>query len=100
MGVAQLLTFGWMTNDLELEAYGPEEQVMSSYYYLEDKIQFPFHAQCIASRPTSPLRKGEPVEVRRLASEDACSSDMLVMIRWQGRNLAVPAVTVEGHRRG
>jgi len=25
-----------------------------------------------------------------MAPEDACSSDMLVLIRWQGRNLPVP----------
>ena len=73
-----------------VDANGPEEQAMGWYYYLEDKIQFPFQAQCVASRPTSPLRQGESVEVRRLASEDTCSSDMLVMIRWQGRNMAVP----------
>jgi len=38
----------------------------------------------------SPLKKGELVEVRRMAPEDACLNDMLVRIRWQGRNLAVP----------
>jgi hypothetical protein len=73
-----------------VDAHGPEEHAMGWYYYLEDKIQFPFRAQCIASRLTSPLRQGEPVEGRRLATEDACSNDMLVMIRWQGRNMAVP----------
>jgi hypothetical protein len=73
-----------------VDAYGPEEQAMSWYYYLEDKIQFPFHAQCIASRQTSPLCKGESVAVQRLAPEDTCSSDMLVLIRWQGRNMAIP----------
>ena len=73
-----------------VDAYGPEEQAMSWYYYLENKIHFPFQATCIGVQPTSPLRKGETVEVRRLASEDICISDMLVLIRWQGRNMAVP----------
>jgi hypothetical protein len=77
-------------NEAIVDAYGPEEQAMSWYYYLENKIDFPFHAKCIASKATSPLRKGEMVEVRRLAPEDACTSDMLVLIRWQGRNVAVP----------
>jgi hypothetical protein len=77
-------------NEAIVDAYGPEEQAMSWYYYLENKIHFPFHAKCIASKATSPLRKGEMVEVRRLAPEDACTSDMLVLIRWQGRNIAVP----------
>jgi hypothetical protein len=73
-----------------VDAYGPEEQAMGWYYYLEDKIQFPFQAQCIISRQTSPLRKVESVQARRLAPEEKCSSDMLVLIRWQGRNMAVP----------
>lgn len=68
----------------------PEEQAMGWYYYLENKIRFPFRARCIASKITSPLREGEMVEVRRLAPEDSCARDMLVLIRWQGRRLAVP----------
>ena len=77
-------------NEAIVDAHGPEEQAMSWYYYLENKIHFPFHAKCIASKAASPLRKGEMVEVRRRASEDACTSDMLVLIRWQGRNMSVP----------
>ena len=73
-----------------VDAYGPEEQAMGWYYYLENKMRFPFQAKCLAAKVVSPLRKGEVVEVRRLAPEDACTSDMLVLIRWQGRNLAVP----------
>lgn len=73
-----------------MDAYGPEEQAMGWYYYLEEKIRFPFQAQCIASRPTSPLRKGESVAIRKMAPEDSCSSGILVMTRWSNRNLAVP----------
>jgi hypothetical protein len=36
------------------------------------------------------LRKGDTVEVQRVAPEDACADDMLVLIRWQGRKMAVP----------
>ena len=73
-----------------VDAYGPEEQAMGWYYYLENKMCFPFQAKCVASKVVSPLRKGEIVEVRRLAPEDACANNMLVLIRWQGRNMAVP----------
>ena len=76
--------------EIIVDAYGPEEQAMSWYYYLENKLQFPFQAQCIASVPTSPLRKGESVEIRKMAPDDSCSADMLVMTRWSNRNLAVP----------
>ena len=76
--------------EIIMDAYGPEEQAMGWYYYLEGKIRFPFHAQCIASLPTSPLRKGDSVEVRRLAPEDTCSKDMLVMTSCNRRNIVVP----------
>ncbi|MFP5227637.1 MAG: calcium-binding protein [Acidobacteriota bacterium] len=77
-------------DEIIVDANGPEEQAMSWYYYLEAKLHFPFRAKCTASRTTSPLRKGESVEVRHMAPEDACSGDMLVTIRWQDRNFAVP----------
>jgi hypothetical protein len=68
----------------------PEEQAMGWYYYLEGKIRFPFSAKCIARSAVSPLRKGETVEVLRMAPDDVCEHDMLVQIRWSARKLAVP----------
>jgi hypothetical protein len=73
----------------------PEEQAMSWYYYLEGKITFPFRGRCFAANAVSPLRKGETVEVLRMAVEDACEHDMLVQIRWQGRKMAVPLSQLE-----
>jgi hypothetical protein len=73
-----------------VDAYGPEEKAMSWYYYLEGKLSFPFRATCTASKITSPLRKGEDVEVLHMAPDEACAADMLVLVRWQGRKLAVP----------
>jgi len=77
-------------NEAIVDAYGPEEQALGWYYYLENKIRFPFQAKCIVAKPVSPIRKGETVTVQRLAPEDACASDMLVLIRWQRRKVAVP----------
>jgi hypothetical protein len=68
----------------------PEEQALSWYYYLENKIRFPFRAKCLAAKVVSPLRKAETVEVVRMAPDDACTHDMLVLVRWQGRKMAVP----------
>lgn len=68
----------------------PEEQAMSWYYYLDGKISFPFRARCVTANAISPLRKGETVEVLRMAVEDGCEHDMLVQIRWQGGRMAVP----------
>ena len=69
---------------------GPEEQGLSWYYYLENKIRFPFQAKCLAAKVVSPLRKGDIVEVVRMAPDDACAHDMLVLVRWQGRKMADP----------
>jgi len=77
-------------NEIIVDANGPEEQAMGWYYYLDDKIHFPVKATCIVSKLVSPLRKGETVEVLKMAPEDACAGDMLVLIRWQGRTMAVP----------
>jgi len=77
-------------NEAIVDAYGPEEQAMGWYYYLEGKIRFPFQATCIAAKAVSPLLKGETVEVQGMAPEEACSTDMLVLIRWQRRTMAVP----------
>ncbi len=68
----------------------PEEQAMGWYYYLESKIRFPFRAKCIVADVVSPLRKGETVDVVRMAPEDNCEHDMFVLVRWQGRKMAVP----------
>jgi hypothetical protein len=36
--------------EIIVDAYGPEEQAMGWYYYLEDTLSFPFRATCIAER--------------------------------------------------
>ena len=77
-------------NEIIVDTNGPEEQAMGWYYYLDYKIRFPLKATCIVPKVVSPLRKGETVEVLRMAPEDACAGDMLVLIRWQGRTMAVP----------
>lgn len=65
------------------------------YYYVEDKLAFPFKAKCVAERRVSPLRKGEEVEVLGLAKEDDCMSETFVLIRFVGRKLGVPLSQVE-----
>ena len=82
-------------NEIVVDAYGPGEQAMGWYYYLEDKIRFPFQAKCIVAKAVSPLLKGETVEVQSMAPEEACSGDMLVLIKWQGRTMAVPLAQLQ-----
>lgn len=76
--------------EIIVDAYGPEEQAMGWYYYLQDEISFPFIAICIAERAISPLHTGDEVEILDMAPESECEHEMFVETRWDGRTLAVP----------
>ena len=76
--------------EIIVDANGPEEQAMGWYCYLEEKLEFPFTAKCIAERAISLLRKGDEVEVLELAPEDECRHEMFVGMRWERRPVAVP----------
>ena len=59
-----------------VDAYGSEERSLGWYYYLEERMTFPFKARCIASRKTSLLKVGEVVEVLEMADEYDCTPDV------------------------
>ncbi len=82
-------------NEIIVDSYGPEEQAMGWYYYLEEKLEFPFEAKCIVKRTTSPLKAGEEVRVVGIPPEEDCYHEMFVMIEWQGRELGVPLSQIE-----
>jgi hypothetical protein len=69
---------------------GPEEQAYGLVLLYGEQDQLSFQSQMRGLEITSPLAKGDVVEVLRMAPEDACMNDMLVLVRWQGRKLAVP----------
>jgi len=82
--------------EIVVDAYGPEEQAMGWYNYLDDILQFPFSARCIARRTISPLEPGEEVEVVEMAPAEECEHEVFVVIRWKQRQLAVPLMQLEG----
>jgi hypothetical protein len=67
--------------EIVVDAYGPEEQAMGWYYYLEGQLRFPLLARCAAKRAISPLRVGDEVEVVGMAPEEECQHEMFVRIR-------------------
>lgn len=81
--------------EIVVDAYGPEEQAMGWYYYLEDTLNFPFLTKCIAKRAISPLRVGDEIEVIGMAPAEECEHEMFVMMRWEKRDLAVPLMQLE-----
>ena len=79
--------------EIIVDAYGPEEQALGWYYYLDDNLHVPFQARCVAERATSPLRVGDEVEIIAMAPEEVCEHETFVTARWdQDRTLAVPLV--------
>src|SRR5205823_13765752 len=76
--------------EIVVDAHDEQERAMGWYYYLQDQLQFPFTAVCIAKRPISPLRVKDEVEVIGMPGEDECEHEMFVTIRWEKEALAVP----------
>ena len=79
-----------ITMEIVVDAYGPEEQAMGWYSYLEEKLQFPFTAVCNVKRAISPLHLRDEVDVIGMAPEEECEKEMLVTVRWERDGLAVP----------
>lgn len=53
-----------ITMEIVVDAYDAQERAMGWYYHLQDQLQFPFTAICIAKRAISPLRVKDEVEDR------------------------------------
>src|SRR4030042_7051533 len=84
-----------IVDEIIVDAYGEEEQALGWYYYLEQKLKFPFTARCINKRSTSPLLVGDEVKVIGMPSEDDCAHGMFAKIQWGKRSLAVPLSQLE-----
>jgi hypothetical protein len=81
--------------EIVVDAYGPEEQAAGWYAYLDESLQFPFLARCIAERAISPLQIGDEVEVVGMAPEEECAHEMFVLMPWERRTLAIPLAQLE-----
>jgi hypothetical protein len=76
--------------EIVVDAHDEQERAMGWYYYLQDQLQLPFTAVCIAKRPISPLRVKDEVEVIGMPGENECEREIFVTIRWEKEALAVP----------
>ena len=81
--------------EIVVDAYGPEEQSMGWYYYLDEMLTFPFSARCRSKRATSPLAEGDQATVMSMAPADECEHEMFVMIQWDQDRLGVPLSQLE-----
>jgi len=73
-----------------VDCYDAHERAMGWYYYLDNRLQFPFTATCVARRAVSPLHANDEVEVIGMPDEAECECEMFVTIRWERDGLAVP----------
>lgn len=84
-----------ITDEVVVDAHGEEERAMGWYYYLQDKIGFPFEAKSIKSERTSPLKVGASVRVVSMAPVEECENRMLVTVNYDGGPLDVPLEQLE-----
>ncbi len=76
--------------EIVVDASNAVERALGWYYYLEERLEFPFKARCKSKREISPLHVGEEVEALGMAAEEECESEMFVRLRRHGARLAVP----------
>lgn len=72
-----------------VDAHDSEERASGWYYYLDDKMNFPFEASCSKLIKSSPLQVGEKVTVLEMIDEGN-SKGMYVNIQWKDRLFGVP----------
>ena len=78
-------------NEILVDTYGNEEdEMMSWYYYLEEKLSFPFHTVCVKEMAQSPISLNEKLIVTGLPDMDICGHAMFVNIKFKRRTLAIP----------
>jgi hypothetical protein len=76
--------------EVVVDAYGAVERAMGWYYYLDNKLKFPFKARSRFARPISILKVGDEVEVLDMSPEEECEREMFVWITRAGDRIAVP----------
>ena len=85
--------------EIIVDCYNEHETWSGWQCYLEDKLAFPFQAECIKARRGSPLKVGERVKVTSMLDDDEAAdslAEMQVVIEWQGRTLGVPLAQLVG----
>ncbi len=66
-----------------VDCYNDYEVTMGWYYYLQDRLDFPFKAEWF----TAGKSRSEIVQVVGMADEEECKTDMLVEIKYRDGDL-------------
>ena len=65
--------------EVMVDAYNEEERAMGWYYYLEDRIDFPFKAKWVSRNQ----QNGREVIAIEMSPEDECLNDMFVEVLYR-----------------
>lgn len=76
--------------EIVVDCYNGYERAMGWFYYLDEKLKFPFLTRCIEKRAISPLKIGDEIEVIEMAPAEECEHEIFVMMPWEKQGLAVP----------
>ncbi|MGC1307370.1 MAG: calcium-binding protein [Phormidesmis sp.] len=68
-----------ITYEVVVDCYNGYEVSMGWYYYLEDRLNFPFESAWLGTGHSKP----EIVEAISMAGEEECKTDMLIEIRYR-----------------
>lgn len=69
-------------DEIVVDAYGEEERAMGWYYYLQDRITFPFLAKWKKTTKKTGAIAEKEVEVLDMASAEDCESNMYVEVAY------------------
>jgi hypothetical protein len=84
-----------LDDEIVVDCYNESERHVAWQCYLEDRLPFPFQARCLNRLPESPLQPGDEVTVTGLLEDDDLAP-MEVLIKWRGRQMAVPLEQLTG----
>lgn len=80
------------------DCHDSDERAMAWFYYVAEEISYPFQAKCISEIPSSPLLKDEAVEVRDIASAEACEHTIFCSNILEESFFCCSIRTINGHQ--
>jgi len=81
-------------NEIIVDCHDEEEQKMGWYYYMEEKLHFPFKATIIIQKRDSGKTE-KAVEVVQLSTNEEFGNDMLVGVCYDEHVFDVPLLSLK-----
>ncbi len=84
--------------EIIVDCYNESEAWTGWFCYLENTLIFPFEAECLKSRKTSPLKPREQVTVLGMLNDEECCElgEMMVEVEWEEDSMGIPLGQIKG----